>query len=94
MPLYLDISIALVVFMGLASGGILSLVLMSERRQQTNFSIMLALSLFLALGGGTGMIAALPNVASSLTNMLILLVLSMALGYTLTAFSVLSPRRT
>ncbi|HET6314283.1 MAG TPA: ferrochelatase [Chloroflexia bacterium] len=93
MPLYLDISIALVVFMGLASGGILSLVLMSERRQQTNFSIMLALSLFLALGGGTGMIAALPNVASSLTNMLILLVLSMALGYTLTAFSVLSPKR-
>ncbi|MDQ3928339.1 MAG: hypothetical protein M3328_04225, partial [Chloroflexota bacterium] len=93
MPLYLDVSVALVVFMGLASGGILSLVLMSERRQQTNFGIMLALSLLLALGGGAGMIAVLPNVASSLTNALVLLVLSMSLGYTLTTFSVLSPRR-
>jgi protoheme ferro-lyase len=92
-PLYLDISVALVVFMGLASGGILSLVLMSERRQQANFAIMLGLSLLLALGGGAGMIAVLPNVASSLTNVLILLVLSLALGYTLTSFSALSPRR-
>lgn len=93
MPLYLDVSVALVVFMGLASGGILSLVLMSERRQQTNFGIMLGLSLLLALGGGAGMVAVLPNVASSLTNALVLLVLSMSLGYTLTTFSVLSPRR-
>lgn len=93
MPLYLNISVALVVFMGLTSGGILSLVLMSERRQQTNFVIMLGLTLLLALGGGAGMIAVLPNVASSLTNVLVLLVLSMSLGYTLTSFSVLSPRR-
>ncbi|HEX8599484.1 MAG TPA: hypothetical protein VF952_13330, partial [Chloroflexia bacterium] len=93
MPLYLNISVALVVFMGLTSGGILSLVLMSERRQQTNFGIMLGLTLLLALGGGAGMIAVLPNVASSLTNALVLLVLSMSLGYTLTSFSVLSPRR-
>jgi protoheme ferro-lyase len=92
-PLSLVISVALVVFMGLTSGGILSLVLMSERRQQTNFGIMLGLTLLLALGGGAGMIAILPSVPASLTNVLILLVLSMSLGYTLTTFSVLSPKR-
>lgn len=93
MPVYLNISIGLLVFMGLASGGILTLVLMSERRQQRNFAIMLALALLLALGGGAGMISLLPNVPASLTNVLVLLVLSMSLGYTLTTFSVLSPGR-
>lgn len=92
MPLYLNISIALVVFMGLASGGMLALVLMSEKRQQTNFTIMLVLSLLLALLGGLGMVSQLPSVATSLTNALVLLVLAFALGYTLTSFSVLSPR--
>lgn len=89
--MYLNISIALVVFMGLASGGILALVLMSERRQQTNFTIMLALAMLLAIGGATGMVAPPPNLAASLINALVLLVLAFALGYTLTTFSVLSP---
>lgn len=91
MPVYLNISIGLVVFMGLASGGIMSLVLMSERRQQANFTIMLALAMLLTIGGAAGMVAALPNLVASLTNALVLMVLSFALGYTLTTFSILSP---
>lgn len=91
MLVYLNISIALVIFMGLASGGIMSLVLMSERRQQTNFTIMLALAMLLTMAGGAGMVAILPSVVASLTNALVLMVLSFALGYTLTTFSVLSP---
>lgn len=93
MPVYLNISIGLLVFMGVASGGILALVLMSEQRQQRNFAVMLGLALALALGGGADMISLLPNVPASLTNVLVLLVLSMSLGYTLTTFSVLSPGR-
>lgn len=91
MLVYLNISIALVIFMGLASGGILSLVLMSERRQQTNFTIMLALAMLLTISGGAGMIAILPSAVASLSNALVLMVLSFALGYTLTTFAVLSP---
>ncbi len=78
--------------MGLTSGGMLALVLMSERRQQINFTIMLGLALLLTLGGGVGLVAQADNLAAALTNALVLTVLSFALGYTLTAFSVLSPR--
>ncbi|MDQ6693071.1 MAG: ferrochelatase [Chloroflexota bacterium] len=93
MPLYFNISIALVLFMGLASGGLLALTLMADRKQQTSFSIMLALALLLALAGAISSTGLMRNLASGLTNALVLLVLSFSLGYTLTAHSVLTPAR-
>ncbi len=89
----LNISIALIVFMGMASGGMLALVLMSERRQQTSFSAMFGLTLLLAVGGAVGSAAFLRSLSSGLVNGVILLILSFALGYALTTFSVLSSHR-
>ncbi len=91
MPVYVNISIALVVFMGLASGGLLALSLMAERRQQVSFSIMLALAVLLALLGAIGSLANVENVAVGIANAGVLLVLAFTLGYALTTYSVLTP---
>ncbi|HKP51868.1 MAG TPA: ferrochelatase [Chloroflexia bacterium] len=93
MPEYVNVSIAVTVFMGLASGGLLTLVLLSSRRQQTSFSIMFGLTGLLAVLGAIGSAAMLQSTAAGLLNGLVLLVLSFTLGYTLTTYSVLSPRR-
>jgi protoheme ferro-lyase len=90
LPSYLNVSIALIVFMALASGGMLTLVLMAPRRQQTSFTIMLALALLIAVLGVYISVTTSPNRVAGLTNAVVLLVLSFALGYTLTTFSVLS----
>lgn len=86
----LNISIALTVFMAIASGGLLSLVLMSTRKQQTSFSLMLGLTLILALLGATGAASEAENVPSGLSTTLVLLILSLAFGYVLTTYSVLA----
>jgi protoheme ferro-lyase len=83
----------LVVFMGMASGGMLALMLMAARRQQITFSIALALSVVLALFGLVSASASAQNTVSGLVNAGMLLILSFALGYTLTTFSVLSSRK-
>ncbi len=88
----MNVSIAVTVFMGLASGGLLALVLMSNRRQQTSFSIMFGLTVLLAVLGAIGSAAMLQSTATGLLNGLVLLVLSFTLGYTLTTYSVLSRR--
>lgn len=93
MPISLNISIVLVVFMGMASGGMLALMLMAARRQQVTFSIALALSVVLALVGLVSASALAQNTVSGLVNAGMLLILSFALGYTLTTFSVLSSRK-
>lgn len=91
MSQYLGVSIALIVFMGLVSGGMFSLVLMTTRKHQTNFSIILALSGLLALAGVFASVSdVVDNMQEGLANAVVILVLSFALGYTLTTFSVLS----
>jgi protoheme ferro-lyase len=85
-----NISIALTMFMGLASGGLLSLVLMSTRRQQTSFSVMFGLTLLLAFLGAFGSASGTANLTAGLATGMVILVLSFALGYTLTTYSVLS----
>jgi protoheme ferro-lyase len=86
----LNISIALIVFMGLVSGGMLALVLMTTRRYQLSFSVVLLLAVALAVTGVFTSVAYLENLPQGLANAVILLVLSFALGYALTTFSVLS----
>lgn len=93
MSLYLNISIALIVFMGLVSGGMLALVLMTTRRYLVSFSVILGLAMLLAVGGMFASVAGIDNLAQGLANAVVLLVLSFALGYTLTTFSVLSYSR-
>src|SRR5262245_24786736 len=87
---YLGASIALIVFMGLVSGGMLALALMATRRQATSFTIIFALSALLALGGVLAAVSDSEPIHEGLPNALVILVLSTALGYTLTTFSVLS----
>lgn len=93
MSTWFNISIALVVFMGLASGGMFSLVLMSNRKQQTPFSIILALLLSLAVLGAIGSVSIIHDLTGGLVNSIVLLVLACTLGYALTTFSVLSAGR-
>ncbi len=90
MSQYLGVSVALIVFMGLVSGGMFTLVLMTTRKHQTNFSLILALSGLLALAGVFAAVADVDKLHEGLANALVILVLSFALGYTLTTFSVLS----
>ena len=52
MSQFLGVSIALIVFMGLVSGGMLALTLMTTRKQAISFSIILALAGLLAVPGG------------------------------------------
>ncbi len=87
---YVNISIAVTVFMGLASGGLLTLVLMAHRKQQVSFSIMFALSGLLAVMGAIGSAALIQSTSAGLLNGVVLLVLAFTLGYTLTTYSVLS----
>ena len=87
---YLDLSLALIVFMGLVSGGMLSLVLMTTRRYQYSFSIILGLAALLAIAGAFASVAEFDRLSEGLANAMVLLVLAFALGYTLTTFSVLS----
>lgn len=93
LPVYFNISIALLIFMGLASGGLFVLALIAGRKQQATFSIMLGLAFLLALIGVFGSVSAAQDLASGLTSALVLLILAFALGYALTAYSVLSPRK-
>ena len=93
MSTWFNISIALVVFMGLASGGMFSLVLMSNRKQQTSFTIVLALLLLTAVLGAIGSVSMLDDIAGGLANSIVLLILAITLGYALTTFSVLSNSR-
>src|SRR5215217_7369001 len=78
--------------MGLASGGLLALVLMSNPRQQTSFSIMFALTGLLGVLGAIGSATLLSSTASGLLHGVVLLILSFTLGYTLTTYSVLARR--
>jgi protoheme ferro-lyase len=87
---WFNISIGLMVFMGLASGGMLSLVLMSTRKQQPLFAIILGLLALIALLGVVGSLTILPDVLGGLSNAVVLLVLAITLGYALTTFSVLT----
>src|SRR5207253_2721164 len=86
----LGISIALIVFMGLVSGGMFTLALMTTRKHQFNFSLILALSGLLALAGVFAAVADFDKIHEGLANALVILVLSFALGYPLPTFSVLS----
>jgi protoheme ferro-lyase len=90
---WFNISIALIVFMGIAGGGMLSLLLMSSRRQQISFAVMLGLVVLIAVLGVTGSVLILNDPLVGLTNAVILLVLSFTLGYALTTFSVLGTTR-
>jgi hypothetical protein len=90
---WFNISIALVVFMGIASGGMFSLVLMSNRRQQLPFTIALGLVLLTAVLGAIGSVSILNDIAGGLANSVVLLILSITLGYALTTLSVLSDSR-
>jgi len=92
LPVYLSLGAVLVVVMGLVSGGLLALVLMSPAKQRVVYAIMLALSLLLAV---LGMLASeqIQGRGIGLINAFVLLVLTFALGYALTTFSVLLPRR-
>jgi protoheme ferro-lyase len=87
---WLNVSIALMVFMGLASGGMISLVLMATRKQQVTFSIILGLLALIALLGVVGSVAILQDTLGGLSNAIVLLVLAVTLGYALTTFSVLT----
>src|SRR4051812_11176538 len=78
------------VFMGLASGGLLSLVLMATRKQQVTFSIILGLLALIALLGVVGSVTILQDPLGGLSNAIVLLVLAITLGYALTTFSVLT----
>lgn len=89
----LNISIALIVFMGLVSGGMLALVLMTTRRYQVSFSAILGIALLLALAGIFSAVSFVGNPAEGLTNAIVLLILAFGLGYTLTTFSVLSTQK-
>ena len=93
MSTWFNISIALIVFMGLASGGMFSLVLMSNRKQQTPFTITLALLLLTAVLGAIGAVSMRDDIAGGLANSSVLLILAITLGYALTTFSVLSTSR-
>ena len=93
MGTWFNISIALVVFMGIASGGMFSLVLMSNRRQQLPFTIALGLVLLTAVLGAIGSVSILNDIAGGLANSIVLLILSITLGYALTTISVLSDSR-
>ena len=93
MSTWFNISIALVVFMGLASGGMFSLVLMTNRRQQTPFTIILGLLLLIAILGAIGSVSIIHDLTGGLANSIVLLVLACTLGYALTTFSVLSAGR-
>ncbi|MGA7733134.1 MAG: hypothetical protein WCD37_17890 [Chloroflexia bacterium] len=93
MSTWFNISIALVVFMGLASGGMFSLVLMTNRKQQTPFSIILGLLLLIALLGAIGSVSIIHDLTGGLVNSIVLLILACTLGYALTTFSVLSAER-
>src|SRR5436305_422977 len=75
--------------MGLVSGGMLTLALMTTRKYQASFAIILALAGLLALGGVFASVD-VDKLHEDLANALVILVLSFALGYTLTTFSVLS----
>jgi protoheme ferro-lyase len=93
MPFSSNISVVLIVFMGMASGGMFALMLMAGRKQQVAFAIMLILSVFLALAGFVSGAGLLQNTPTGLVSAILLLVLAFVLGYTLTTFSVLSPRK-
>ena len=92
LPVYLSLGAVLVVLMGLASGGLMTLVLMSPAKQQVTYAIMLGLSLLLAV---IGMLTSeqTDRRGIGLANAFVLLVLTFALGYALTTFSILLPRR-
>lgn len=79
--------------MGIVTGGMLSLVLMTTRRYQVSFAIILGLSALLAVAGVFSAVSFIGNLAEGLANAVVLLILSFALGYTLTTFSVLSYSR-
>ncbi|MEP6774980.1 MAG: hypothetical protein ABJA50_05235, partial [Chloroflexota bacterium] len=68
-----NISIALVVFMGIASGGMFSLVLMSNRKQQLPFTIALGLVLLTAVLGAIGSVSILNDITGGLANSIVLL---------------------
>ncbi len=93
MSTWFNISIALVVFMGLASGGMFSLVLMSNRKQQAPFTIIFGLMLLIAVLGAVGSVSIIHDLTGGLANSVVLLVLACTLGYALTTFSVLSAGR-
>jgi protoheme ferro-lyase len=78
------------VFMGLASGGMASLILMSTRKQQATFSVILGLLALIALLGVIGSVTILQDPLGGLSNAVVLLVLAVTLGYALTTFSVLT----
>ena len=90
---WFTVSIALIVFMGIAAGGMLTLVLVSNRRQQASFSVMLGLVVLIAVLGVIGSVLLLNDALVGLTNAVILLILSFTLGYALTTFSVLGTSR-
>lgn len=90
---WFNISIALVVFMGLASGGMFALVLMSTQKQRVTFSIILGLLAIIALIGVVGSVTLLHDMLTGLSNAVVLLVLAVTLGYSLTAFSILTGGR-
>ncbi len=90
MSTWFNVSIGLMVFMGLASGGMIALVLMATRKQQTTFSIILGLLILIALFGVGVSITLLKDALGGLANAVVLLVLAVTLGYALTTFSVLT----
>ncbi|MEO8285861.1 MAG: ferrochelatase [Chloroflexota bacterium] len=90
MSTWFNVSIALVVFMGLASGGMIALLLMSTRKQQASFSIILGLLVIIAILGVAGSVTLMHDTLGGLSNGIVLLVLAITLGYALTAFSVLA----
>jgi hypothetical protein len=75
-PTSFNISIALIVFMGIAAGGMLTLVLMSNKRQQFSFTVMLVLVALIAVLGVTGSVLILNDTLVGLSNAVIQLVLS------------------
>ena len=87
---HLNISIALIVFMGLVSGGMLALTLMTTRRYQFVFSLVLLAAAVLAASGVQASVYLVGNLTQALANAVVLVILSFALGYALTAVSVLS----
>jgi hypothetical protein len=87
---WFNISIALMVFMGLASGGMVALVLMATRKQQGVFAVILGLLALIAMLGVFGSVTLLHDALGGLSNAVVLLVLAVTLGYALTAFSVLT----
>jgi len=90
---WFSVSIALMVFMGIASGGMVALVLMATRKQQVTFSIILGLVTIMALFGVGVSISLLGDPLGGVANAIVLLVLAFTLGYALTTFSVLTSGR-